>query len=148
MKVLVDANVLIDYLTKREPFYEDAKKIISCCLFMVDGFIAPHSFVEIFYAMHERGKFSVEECREAILKLCAVFEVASENKTVILQAVKNIDFSDFEDSLQNECAISSETDCIVTRNAKDFKGSKIQIYSPEEFLKMMEKFIFNNSSQP
>ena len=142
MKVLVDANVLIDYLAKREPFYDNARKVISICLFTVDGFIAPHSFVEIFYALHERKHFSVEECRNAIIKLCAVFDVASENKNTIIQAAQNADFSDFEDSLQNECAVSSEVDCIVTRNEKDFKGSGIQIYSPEEFVKIMEKLIF------
>jgi predicted nucleic-acid-binding protein len=143
MKVLVDANVLIDYLAKREPFYENARRIISCCLFTVDGFIAPHSFVEIFYALHERNKFSVEECREAILKLCAVFDVSSENKSVIINAAKNLDFSDFEDSLQNECAAFSEVDCIVTRNKKDFSGSNLQVYTPEEFLKIMERIIFS-----
>lgn len=137
MKILVDANVLIDYLIKREPFYEDAKKVIECCLFSVDGFIAPHSFVEIFYSMFERENYSVEECREAILKLCAVFGVADENKNAITAAAENIGFADFEDSLQNECAISSDVDYIVTRNGKDFSNSKITVVTPSKFLEII-----------
>ena len=33
-KILVDTNVLLDYLLTREPFYEDAKKVVAAC---VDG---------------------------------------------------------------------------------------------------------------
>lgn len=29
MNVLIDTNILLDFITKREPFYDDAKKIIS-----------------------------------------------------------------------------------------------------------------------
>jgi len=134
MQVLIDANVLIDFLTHREPFYENAKRVISCCLFTVNGCIAPHSFVEIFYVLHEREKRSIEECRESILKLCAVFDVASENKATIINAAKNLGFNDFEDALQNEAAITSSVDYIITRNKKDFVNSVIPVLLPEEFL--------------
>ena len=30
-KILIDTNVLLDYLLEREPFFEDAKKVISSC---------------------------------------------------------------------------------------------------------------------
>ena len=33
-RILIDTNVLLDYLLTREPFYEDAKDIVSAC---VDG---------------------------------------------------------------------------------------------------------------
>ena len=32
MKVFLDTNVLVDYLNKREPFFEDAASIIGICL--------------------------------------------------------------------------------------------------------------------
>ena len=31
-KVLIDTNVLLDYLLTREPFYKDAEKIIHDCV--------------------------------------------------------------------------------------------------------------------
>lgn len=31
-KILIDTNVLLDYLLTRESFYEDAKDAISVCL--------------------------------------------------------------------------------------------------------------------
>lgn len=30
-KILIDTNVLLDYLLEREPFFEDAKKVIMLC---------------------------------------------------------------------------------------------------------------------
>jgi hypothetical protein len=42
---------------------------------------------------------------------------------------------DFEDSIQILCASTIEQiDCIVTRNIKDFKGSEIKVYSPDELV--------------
>ena len=31
-RILVDTNVLLDYLLTREPFYEDARKIVFACM--------------------------------------------------------------------------------------------------------------------
>ena len=31
-KILIDTNILLDYLLTRDPFYEDAKKIIFACV--------------------------------------------------------------------------------------------------------------------
>lgn len=43
-KVLIDTNVLLDYLLEREPFFEDAKEVIvSCAEGKAKGCIAAHS---------------------------------------------------------------------------------------------------------
>ena len=44
---------------------------------------------------------------------------------------------------RRECAISSDVDYIITRNGKDFTGSKIPVLSPDDFLAMMDKYIFS-----
>lgn len=31
-RILIDTNVLLDYLLTREPFYEDAKEIVQACV--------------------------------------------------------------------------------------------------------------------
>ena len=47
-KILIDTNVLIDYLLERKPFFEDAKAIIlSCVDGKVKGCIAAHSIPNI-----------------------------------------------------------------------------------------------------
>ena len=45
MRVLIDTNVVLDYLAKREPFLESASIIFDACADgKVDGCIAAHFF--------------------------------------------------------------------------------------------------------
>lgn len=54
-KILVDTNVLLDYLLGRDPFFEDAKKVIlSCTEGDTKGCIAAHSMLLPFDA--KRGE--------------------------------------------------------------------------------------------
>jgi hypothetical protein len=47
-------------------------------------------------------------------------------------------YKDFEDALQIISAYSIvKIDCIVTRNAKDFKGSEIPVLTPDELIKYL-----------
>jgi len=40
-------------------------------------------------------------------------------------------------SKQNECAIMSEVDYIVTRNIGDFKDAELRVVSPKEFIEIV-----------
>ena len=138
MRVLLDTNVLLDCLLKRPMFYEDSKRVIHYCLFSVQGCIAAHSFVDLFYQICERGKKSVEYCRNTFLKLCRTFEVCAVDKARVVAAASNVAFDDFEDALQSECALNADVDYIITRNPKDFADSAVAVLSPAEFLRMMK----------
>lgn len=135
MRVFLDTNILLDYLLKRQPFYEGVKKVFDMCLFKIDGCVTPHSLIDVFYILSERTDATVEYCRDTILKLRTVLFVIPENDDSVLEAAKNTDFADFEDSMQNESAIFANVDYIITRNQKDFEKSKIPVLTPEEFLK-------------
>lgn len=52
----------------------------------------------------------------------------------ILESALNSDYADFEDAIQIFSAVAQGLDAIVTRNAKDFRGSTLPIYSPTDFL--------------
>jgi len=57
--VLLDTNILIDYIAYREPYTGSAEKIITLCKNKtIDGCIAAHSVMNIFYIL--RKSFSVE----------------------------------------------------------------------------------------
>ena len=47
------------------------------------------------------------------------------------------DWKDYEDATQNATALKAETDCIVTRNKKDFSESSLPIYTPAELLELL-----------
>ena len=54
MKILIDSNVLIDYMTVRTPFYEDAREIMKLCSDKkVYGAIAVHSIPNIYFILRK-----------------------------------------------------------------------------------------------
>jgi predicted nucleic acid-binding protein len=136
MKVFLDTNILIDYLLKRHPFYDSAKKVFDMCLYKIDGYVTPHSLIDVFYMLCERTDATSDYCRETILKLRTVFCVVGENDASVLAAASNDSFSDFEDSMQNESALFSGSDYIITRNKKDFENSTIPVVTADEFMSL------------
>ena len=139
MKVFLDTNILLDYLLKRQPFYDSAKKVFEMCLFKIDGFVTPHSLIDVFYMLSERTDADIETCRDTILKLRAVLYVIPENDDRVFTAANNTSFSDFEDSMQNESAMFAGVDYIITRNKKDFETATIPVVTAEEFVEISKK---------
>ena len=132
-KVLVDTNVLLDYLLIREPFYEDSYKIVSDCVDgKLDGCIAAHSISNMFFIL--RKDFEIKERREILINICKIFTVEGIDFEKILAGLYNEDFSDFEDCLQMECAKTFGAEYIITRNVADYQNSEIPPVTPQEFL--------------
>lgn len=134
-RILIDTNVLLDYLLEREPFFEDAKEVILSCIDgKAKGCIASHSISNMFFIL--RKDYSVKERREVLLNLCKIFDVEGIDKAKLISGLSNDDFSDFEDCLQMECAKSYEADYIVTRNVSDYATSEIKAITPKDYLEM------------
>jgi len=134
-KILIDTNVLLDYLLEREPFFEDAKGVIlSCVEGNVKGCIAAHSIPNMFFIL--RKDYDANERREILSNLCEIFDVEGIDKAKLLSGLANEDFTDFEDCLQMECAKSYGADYIVTRNVADYSVSEVKAIEPKEYLKL------------
>ena len=134
-RILVDTNVLLDYLLTREPFYEDAEKIVLACVEgKVKGCIAAHSVPNMFFIL--RKDYSPEERREVLLNLCRIFDVEGIDRAKLLSGLQNADFPDFEDCLQMECAKAYKAGYIVTRNIDDYKMSEIKAILPKDYLEL------------
>lgn len=137
MRILLDTNVLLDYILLREPFTQDAQKIIALCQQeILHGAIAAQSVADMFYIL--RKDISVEERRKILLCLCDILHVESIDKAKLTRALMNQDFSDFEDCLQSECAVSFKADYIITRNVRDYAESKIPCLTPKDFCNVLE----------
>ena len=134
-KILIDTNVLLDYLVEREPFYEDAKNVVlTCTEGNTRGCIAAHSIPNMYFIL--RKEFSSEERRQLLSNLCEIFDVEGTDKDKLLAGLENENFSDFEDCLQMECAKNYGAEYIVTRNISDFSSSDIKAILPSEYLKL------------
>lgn len=136
MTILVDTNVILDILLKRELYADEARIIFTMCANReVTGYLAAHSIPNLFYIL--RKKYSQKERRIFLRNLCDVFYISDLNIDKILSAIDNETFEDFEDCLQEECAVEAEADYIVTRNPKDFQKSRVKVIGPSELIKRM-----------
>lgn len=136
MVILVDTNVILDVLLKRETYMLKSQIVIEKCANReVVGYLAAHSISNLFYIL--RKYYTQEERRKFIKNLCKIFHVSELNEKKILSAAENTEFLDFEDCLQEECAVEIMADYIVTRNLRDYRMSRVKAVTPEEFVTML-----------
>ena len=129
MKVLIDTNVILDVLCNRLPFVEDAQKVFRLC-----GYISALSIPNIIYIM--RKELDADRISDILEKLSLIFTIADLKSSDLTKAVK-LGFDDYEDALQSVCASRIKADYIVTRNIKDFSGSKVTAIKPSELLERL-----------
>lgn len=137
MALLIDTNILITFLTKREdPFLAETEKILElCAMGKCSGNIAFHTLSTLWYVLRKR---SDEERREGLKAICSIFNVVSASQNEILEAIENDSFKDFEDCLQDKCAKEAGADYIITCNIKDFLNSEVPAVTPGEFLEIIK----------
>lgn len=132
MRVLIDTNVILDWIMVREPNATNAKQIMEQCLFgQVEGYVTSHSLTDMFYIL--RKDFSVEKRKILLQLLCESMHVIPENRQTILRALNRREWRDIEDALQMQCAMEAKVEYIITQNLKDFQVSEIKAICEEEF---------------
>lgn len=132
MKVLIDTNIILDVLCKRQDFYEDSAKIFKLCeVKKISGVISALSIPNIMYIL--RKELDADKTREILDSLMLIFSVA-DLKADDLKKAADMRFKDYEDSIQSACATRIKANYIVTRNIKDFSESKVTAIKPAELL--------------
>lgn len=138
MRALIDTCVIIDALQKREPFWQEASKILfEAANNHFNGFIAANSVTDIYYIMH-RATHNDYETRQMLGRLFVLFEVLDTASMDCRHALTS-ELPDFEDAVMNETAMREGMDGIVTRNIKDYSKSRVPIYLPADFLKLIKE---------
>ena len=130
--ILIDIDVILDVLARREPFFPPAANLWAKVENKhIQAYLASHTITTLFYLIRKvKDKKFAEEC---VRDLLSVFEIAPVDKSTLLLALK-ADFKDFKDAAQYAAAKQVNADFIITRNIKDFRKSDIPIASPDSFL--------------
>lgn len=138
MKALLDTCIIMDFLQNREPFAQNAKKIMqAAAMDLFTGCITAKSATDIYYLTH-RCTHSEKESRSKLNTLLTIIGMLDSMADDVFHAISS-DVKDFEDAVMIETAIRSQVDCIVTRNEKDYANSIVTIYTPKEFIEILEK---------
>jgi len=133
-RVQIDTDIILDFFFDREPFSENASKILSLCESKeIIGFVTPVIISNVYYLLRQTAKH--EKVIEKLTLLISLLEVLIIDKRVIIEAL-NSNFKDFEDALQNYSAEqNNEVDIIITRNVKDYRNSHLSIMLPDNYIK-------------
>ena len=132
MKLLIDGNVILDVLQKREPHYEESAKIWKMCeTDLAEGYVSALTFANLVYVM--RKELDAEKINEVFKKLSLIFTFEDLNASDISLAAE-MQWEDFEDAIQAATAKRVHADHIITRNVKDFNKSEVMAFTPAEFL--------------
>ena len=130
--VLIDLNILLDVLQKREPFHELSAALLAAVeTGRVKGFVAAHSITTLFYLI--RKDRSAGEARATITNLLQFIKIAPVDQSTIEQAL-NLDYGDYEDAVQMISAVQCKADYLITRNVKDYQPALLTVLKPVEFL--------------
>lgn len=135
MVVLIDTNVLLNYILKREPYFHESTQIMTWCAEkVIDGYLAFHSLSTIWYVLR---KLPDEERRRWLKSLCSILGIASTTIQEVKDALDRVQFKDFEDCLQDKCARAIHADYIVTGNEKDFNYAETKTINPANLCELL-----------
>lgn len=136
-KLLIDTNIIIDLLAKREPFYYEAALLFTLAdKNKIQLSISSLTFANINYILLQSKK--PDEAKLILRKLKLIVQVLSLDEKVVGLSLNDNDFKDFEDALQYFSAIENEVDIIITRNLKDFQKAKLPVMTAAQFLKSIK----------
>ena len=134
MRLLVDTNIVIDCLRKRQPFDEPAKLLLALGkLGEFELWLSPTQLGDAYYLLSDGGKKTLaDKVRNELKKLREVVRVCQFGEQEIDRAL-GLEWPDFEDALVYEAARSIRADALITRNQRDFSESAIPVFDCGEF---------------
>lgn len=133
MRVLVETDVILDVLQKREPFFTDSYRALRRALENdAECLISASAATDIFYVLR-KSLGSAQQAKEHIDQLARVVSFADVQGMDIHTALMRA-MPDFEDAVVDAVAERSGASYILTRNIKDFTGSVVPAILPADFL--------------
>lgn len=138
LKLLLDTNIVIDFLHEREPHYRDARLLMMAGrVGEFDLWITSSQMTDLIYILSEGGNRSllprVLDQLRGLRTFVNVHAVSDREVDRTLAA----SWKDPEDSLIFESALEMRADAIITRNQKDFESSVIKVVDCNEFFAWM-----------
>lgn len=137
MKILIDTNIIIDILQKREPFFTYSFLAIQKAISdEIECLLSASAATDIYYIM-KKALGSDNKARDELMYLSMMVNFTDVLGSDI-QAALLSPLSDFEDAVVDAIAARTGASYILTRNHKDFDRSNVPAITPKEFLDLTE----------
>lgn len=130
--ITVDLNVVLDVLLER-PGYAAARDVL---LLGENGshrlHLSSHA-VPTFAYLLEHAKVPHRTIHEQLDWVLHMFQISPVHADLLAEALKS-PLRDYEDAVVEVTATECHAEAIITRNIKDFKGSRVPACTPEDYL--------------
>lgn len=139
MRVLVDTNVFLDAILKREPFFEDSKEFFS--YFKSNKhqlYVSSMSLRDIEYVLRKVEKDPFERRRTLNIIYSFVHKIIDLGPDDVINNLFS-NYKDFEDGLLIESAKRNMLDAIITNNKDDFLDADIPAFTPREVVDYLKR---------
>ena len=131
-KILVDLNVLLDFLNKRNDHFDAAKIVDLCIDKKIKGYICAHEVTTLSYFLFKERKDN-HKVKSIINRILDIFSTISITETILRKALDSR-IEDYEDAVIESSCLKNEIDYIVSMNLRDFKYSRIKAITPKEYI--------------
>lgn len=134
MNLLLDTNIIVDVLRKRDEDYLSSRLLLALGkLGEFELWISPSQLSDLFYVLTGGGKHHLAEKVSAelsdVLQFVHVCTLGDADARAALQS----GWGDLEDALVHQAGRTVKAEAIITRNQKDFAASSIAARSSSEF---------------
>jgi predicted nucleic acid-binding protein len=137
--ILLDTNVLVDYLAVRQPFYAHARKLmILGAIGEVSLWISASQLNDVFYIVSKGGTPALGPASQEQLRRCRAFIHICSVTEQDVDAALDLGWHDLEDASVYICAEKMGADFIVTRD-KGFPVSKIRTLDTEGYFDYLHR---------
>ena len=135
IKILVDTNLILDFLLERQPFFKDPEALFQLIKTnQIIGYATATTLTDIFYIAKRHTK-SLEKANQAVSVTLAALQICPVNRQVLELALSS-STPDFEDAVQAACVAIQGLDALVTRDA-DFITELIPLLSISDVLQQV-----------
>lgn len=137
MNLLLDTNVLIDYLGRKPPFFGSAQRVVAAGFFGDAKLWTPvQSLKDAHYVLNRY--VDSQSIQKAILAACEVITPIGLTGEDAIRAAR-LGWQDYEDCLIALAADKARADYLITRDLRSFDRSPVPTMAPDEWLRLMEK---------
>ena len=134
VRILIDSNVIFDYLSVNKGFEEDATKIFELAIQKkAVELMSASAVTDIYYVLKKRYS-SPSRALEELKIIREYIQVLPVTERDIDRAIER-NWKDFEDAVQYTVAETNAVDYIITRDIKGYEETGIPVMQPREFIK-------------
>lgn len=139
-KLLLDTNIVVDYLNQREPFCESARLLmIVGRVGDFDLYIAASQMTDLVYILSNGGRASemphTLECLRKLRTFVQVLPVADRETDLMLAS----SWDNPEDCFLSELAAAHGMDAIISRDVEGFAKSLVPVFDCLSYFKRLEE---------